>query len=278
MLVIVYFTKERVNTSENSIFTKLLVVSFLSLCSELYIVLMPLSMEVLPFVISLKLYLLLCVLWISYFMEYVFIITRNNERKELINYKNDYKAVYIIFWIIILLVELSIVLLPIYFHNGDTIKYSYGPSVNVLFGLSGVFTIIMLFYILKNFKHIKEKGYRPIIFLVLLLLATAIVQKINPGLLIANTCFALITTLMYYTIENPDIKMMKDLAYAKEVADISRSRTLDTLDEIDVKLKDTINKMFSFGYKKIDKNNIDELNSKISNFKKQSVKFADEIS
>ena len=100
-------------------------------------------------------------------------------------------------------------ILPIYFYNGDTIKYSYGPSVNVTFGLAAIYTIIMFMYILKNIKNLKNKGYLPIIFFVIFLTVVAIVQKINPGLLLANTCFALITTLLYNTIENPDIKMLK---------------------------------------------------------------------
>ena len=120
-------------------------------------------------------------------------------------------------------------ILPIYFYNGDTIKYSYGPSVNVTFGLAAIYTIIMFMYILKNIKNLKNKGYLPIIFFVIFLTVVAIVQKINPGLLLANTCFALITTLLYNTIENPDIKMLKELEYSKNLAEKSKNETINTL-------------------------------------------------
>ena len=85
--MIVYFTKERIATSENKIFTKLLVVSFASLLSEIYITLMPIDLTIPLFVFSLKFYLIFVILWLSYFMEYVFIITRNRKDKILIDYK-----------------------------------------------------------------------------------------------------------------------------------------------------------------------------------------------
>ena len=77
LLMIVYFTKERIITSENKVFTKLLIISFISLLSELYITLMPLDSNIPLFIFSLKFYLIFVILWLSYFMEYVFIVTRN---------------------------------------------------------------------------------------------------------------------------------------------------------------------------------------------------------
>lgn len=240
LLMIVYFTKERIATSENKIFTKLLVVSFVSLLSELYITLMPIDLTIPLFVFSLKFYLIFVILWLSYFMEYVFIITRNRKDKILIDYKKEYKKTYVIFWIINICVIILSMVLPIYFYNSDTIKYSYGPSVNVTFGLAAIYTIIMFAYILKNIKNLKDKGYLPIIFFVIFLTVVAIVQKINPGLLLANTCFALITTLLYNTIENPDIKMLKELEYSKNLAEKSKNETINTLNYMQKELHSSL--------------------------------------
>lgn len=240
LLMIVYFTKERIATSENKVFTKLLVISFVSLLSELYITLMPIDLTIPLFVFSLKFYLIFVILWLSYFMEYVFIITRNRKDKILIDYKKEYKKTYIIFWIINVCVIIMSMVLPIYFYNSDTIKYSYGPSVNVTFGLAAIYTIIMFVYILKNIKNLKDKGYLPIIFFVIFLTVVAIVQKINPGLLLANTCFALITTLLYNTIENPDIKILKELEYSKNLAEKSKNETINTLNYMQKELHSSL--------------------------------------
>ena len=154
MVAIVYFTKEKVNTSENKIFSKLVLISLASLFSEIYITFIPIDMKIPLFVISLKVYLILCVFWLSYFMEYVFIITRNNENKLLINYKQKYKKTYIRFWIITAFVISAVILLPISFYNENGMKYSYGSSVDVVFGLSALYMVIMFIYIIKNLKWI----------------------------------------------------------------------------------------------------------------------------
>lgn len=275
MVAIVYFTKEKVNTSENKIFSKLVLISLASLFSEIYITFIPIDMKIPLFVISLKVYLILCVFWLSYFMEYVFIITRNNENKLLINYKKAYKKAYIKFWIITAFVVIAIILLPISFYNENGMKYSYGPSVNVVFGLSALYMIIMFIYIIKNLKNLKNKGYMPIIFFVVLLSIVAIVQKLYPNLLLANTCFALITTLMYYTIENPDIKIAKELAFSKMIAEESRDRTLNTLNEISDELKNSFSKLQTFGYKKVNYQDLDEVSKELKYIKKYNIDFVD---
>lgn len=240
LLIIVYFTKERVITSENKVFTKLIIISFISLLSELYITLMPIDLTIPLFVFSLKFYLIFVILWLSYFMEYVFIITRNKKDRVLIDYKKEYKKIYIIYWIINIFVIVIAMLSPIYFYNGNSMKYSYGPSVNITFGLAAIYTIIMFIYIIKNIKNLKNKGYLPIIFFVILLTVVAIIQKINPGLLLANTCFALITTLIYNTIENPDIKMLKESEYFKNLAEKSKNETINTLNNMQKELNSSL--------------------------------------
>ncbi len=58
IIMISYFSKERSNSSETKIFTKLLIISFCSLLSELYIVILPKNMDFFPFVFALKLLIL----------------------------------------------------------------------------------------------------------------------------------------------------------------------------------------------------------------------------
>ena len=122
MLLIFYFSKSRIHTSENNIFRRLLFVSFFSLLAEIYITLLPADMSIFLFVISLKVYLVLCILWLSYFIEYVFIVTRNNHMKEMVDYQKRYKKEYIIFWMFTIMIIVLIILLPIYFFNENGMK------------------------------------------------------------------------------------------------------------------------------------------------------------
>ena len=278
MIIFVYFTKDKIDTSENRVFTKLLLVSFFSLISEICIVIMPKDMTFLPFVISMKLYLVLCILWISYFMEYVFIVTRNNDNGKITNYRKNYKKTYITFWTITILILLLVLLLPINFYNENGLKYSYGPSVDVVFALTGIYTSIMSFYIIKNMKNIKKKGYLPIIILVVLLLLTAVVQKINPGLLLANMSFALITVLMYHTIENPDEKMLREVHKAKEISDNANEEKAMFLYNMTNEIRKTTKEIDSFANYILEetenkKINIEVINDSVREIKNSTARF-----
>lgn len=277
VIMISYFSKERNNSSETKIFTKLLIISFCSLLSELYIVILPKSMDFFPFVFALKLLLIFCLLWITYFMEYVFIITRNNEDKVLIDYKKKYNKIYKIFWTISFLLMFIVVMLPINYYDNNNIRYSYGPSVDLIFSLVGVYTVIMSLYIIKNYKSLKNRGYLPIIALVILLMITGLIQSNNPGILLANTCFALITSLMYHTIENPDIKLLKDYFYSKKETLTTINYTNKTLDKVYNNLKKSIDKLTEFGYKEIKYNDIDDLNNQIKEIQNESINISDNI-
>lgn len=277
IIMISYFSKERNNNSETKIFTKLLIISFCSLLSELYIVILPKNMDFFPFVFALKLLLIFCLLWITYFMEYVFIITRNNEDKVLIDYKKKYNKLYKIFWIISFFLMFLVVILPINYYDNNNIRYSYGPSVDLIFSLVGIYTFIMSLYIIKNYKNLKNRGYLPIIALVILLMITGLIQSNNPGILLANTCFALITSLMYHTIENPDIKLLKDYFYSKKETLTTINYTNKTLDKVYSNLKDSIDKLTEFGYKEIKYNDFNDLNKQIKDIQKESIKISDNI-
>ena len=257
IILVVYFSKERIKTSENKVFSKLLITSFASLFSEIYITFLPNDINNIFFVFALKLLLVLLILWLSYFMEYVFIITRNNEKKSSIDYKNHYKKAYTIFWVFSAIVMLISIFSEIKYFNSNGMKYSYGPSVDIVFGLSGFYTIIMTFYVLKNIKNLKNRGYYPIIFLIFLMLATSIVQKINPSFLIANTSFAIITSLMYFTIENPDVKMLEVYNRNKELVENSLEEKSNLLFKISQDVKEPI-KQIGLISKEIAKNTQDK--------------------
>ena len=48
-----------------------------------------------------------------------------------------------------------------------------------------------------------------------------IIQKLNPGLLLMTSMETFIVVLMYFTIENPDLMILKEIHDAKEYADNS---------------------------------------------------------
>ena len=217
LIAIIFFSKQTLNTVENKIYKRLLLVTIFSLLVELTI---PLFIDDKFQIIRdliMKIYLILCLTWVTIFLAYSFVISNKKIIEENINIKEKYKKLYRIYVVIYFILVLTILILPIYLYNENNMKYSYGPSVDVVFGVCGIYMFIMILSVLINIKNIKRKGYIPIVAFIILLISSTIIQKINPALLLINFIFSFITMLMYHTIENPDIKLIQELLRNKEL-------------------------------------------------------------
>ena len=89
------------------------------------------------------------------------------------------------------------------------------------------------------------------------------IQSINPAILLTSSMETLITFLMYFTIENPDIKLMNELVVAKDIAEKSKNETINTLNNITYKLNEEKNKLNNIN---IDKNNVEKESKKLHLF------------
>lgn len=97
--------------------------------------------------------------------------------------------------------------------------YSYGPSVNIVFISSTLYIILMFTCLIRNFKNIKNKKYLPIYVYMVIGVLVGIVQKLHPEILAFTSMEAFITVIMYFTIENPDKKLLEEIHTSKKIAD-----------------------------------------------------------
>ena len=58
------------------------------------------------------------------------------------------------------------------------------------------------------------------------------IQTINPALLLITSAEALVTFLMYFTIENPDIKTIKELKFTKVLLEKENNATIKGFNDL----------------------------------------------
>lgn len=61
---------------------------------------------------------------------------------------------------------------------------------------------------------------------------------------------------MYFTIENPDIKLSKELKYTKELLNKRNELASNTINNLIISIKEPLTEIANFSNKKINKNNI----------------------
>ena len=216
LLLLVYFKKKVFKSRENKIYSILVIVTFIELLTEIILdIVGPLYQAIPKISYSVaKIYCIFIILWNCLLCTYVFLVALKMKNKE--RYSSSTKTLLISFGIAL---SLASVLLPINFYYSGKIAYTYGPSVNVVYISAIVYSLIGVFCLLWNAKEWKDKRFIPVIILVTLGSLCSYIQYMNPGLLLATAVHSFITFIMYFTIENPDVKMIEEYHKAKEIAD-----------------------------------------------------------
>lgn len=275
LLLVIFLSKPKIKTKENKMF---LILSVLNLIG--YIIEIALQIFVRKvgndsiFGIELsKIYIMYIFVWFSIFSIYTFLIS--NSSGKLSDY--SYKIIKYTHITAIILGIIGIGIMPIekYYSNGE--MYTYGMSVNFLKIMLGVYIIIWIFRLLLNFRTIKEKKYYSIIITILLLFANIVVQSINPAILIATFTMTYTCYIIFFTIENPDIRMAKELAFANEQIKRKKDNTINVLNDLSSKLQNSLSKLETFGYKKTDINNVEEMAKDLKYIKEYCINFVDKV-
>lgn len=220
LLMIAYFSKDKIKTLENKVYSKLIIINFIGIILELFCTIFAgYTKDYLVFYTILnKLFLVELTIWCSVFSVYVFLISSKKEKNEL---KSYLKKVSIFHIVIDVITMFLIFVLPVQFNINDLgyVMYSYGPSVNIVFISSTLYIILMFTCLIRNFKNIKSKKYLPIYVYMVIGVLVGIVQKLHPEILAFTSMEAFITVIMYFTIENPDKKLLEEIHMSKKIAD-----------------------------------------------------------
>lgn len=83
LLIIAYFSKDKIQTLENKVYSKLIIINFVGIILELFCTIFAgyVSSYLLFYTILNKLFLIELIIWCSVFSIYVFLISSRKEKK-----------------------------------------------------------------------------------------------------------------------------------------------------------------------------------------------------
>lgn len=270
-LIVLFYSKPNIESVETKTYAKLIGLNFLFLVVGIstYIVAKLIGNFNLINILQ-KTYMSILALLNLYSMFYC--ISIYDKEEKLSNLKKILSAITIISILLIIVLPLNVIF------EGDLLD-GEGLSYDVALWhtiLSFTFFLIITLYLL--IKKYSLKKISPYIILIILYLIGFLIRSCYKELIFEGFFYAYILFIMYNTIENPDVKMAKELAFQKKLADESSRKTLSLIEDMSEELKSSVKDLELISNTKIDKNNIKELNNVLSSFQENSVKLNDKIS
>lgn len=276
LLFIIYSFKTNFSISENKIYHSIIITTIITGLIEIYAFILvrnniPENSNL--YLFALKFLFLGFVTWLYLFTLYTVIVTLKLKDKD----NDKYRIILVISSIIFTILSIITIILPISINKVGDLLLPTGSGVEVIYLLAVLCFVIMIIAIISNHRELKNKKYYPVYFLLVILGIMILIQKIFPDLLLINFSLSIIIYIMYFTIENPDIKLSKELKYTKELLNKRNELASNTINNLIISIKEPLTEIANFSNKKINKNNISLSLEEIKELQKTTLSLVDKV-
>ena len=213
-LLIVFYSRKRIENVETKLYGFLMLISLFNIIFNIIGIYAGYNDGDLRFLYLLNHFDLPLYFWWAsmLFLYLLYVYYSDDGYNKYKKYKKMIIILNVIFTVFTLLLKFEVVIT-------DTAGFAVGPCVNFVYALCGIYIILCIVTSIFLIKKSNFKKTIPIFAFLLLGAIAALIQKNIPSLIIIPAVIVFVELIMYFTIENPDIKLLEELHRSKEISD-----------------------------------------------------------
>lgn len=234
VLIVSYFSKSHLKTKENKYYSILLIINFIGLLLEILCGILGNKLPDDAIICHFFTKLFMCFMTYFTLTLTIYIYSLCFEKNE-----NVFNRIKNLTCIVGMLSTFIIFVLPITTGNG----FATGLSCDYTYNVGTVAITASIITIFCHIKTVKMKKVLPFLAFTFFNIIIVFIQRINPTVTLTTSMESIVLFIMYFTIENPDLKIIEELTKTQAMTEASNAEKNKFIFSITNDIQDKIDKL-----------------------------------